>query len=505
MLSNAASRRAATAAYAVALTAVLCVALQGTPVHAKTALELLREAPRPHFREGHSLPPLTRWGWTMPYDVRVELTEHWGYALEFGGYATEALAGRLDDPDSDQSRLCALTAADPKRYPLCVLLHRPCNDKQFREQAPAATWCRDAEGGLVDGKEVWSPEAPDEVFERAGALSVEPLQRILQRAPIAVVLNGGEYGLNVFGWAGEAWQRDPTVLQAKGDRSWFDYLSAHKARQELPIAGAVREANPDGLYIYYHTFATDRNRYEQWWTWAYKYEELRRITDLPSSSVYFKHFNTGWTGDNDMLTQALNSVAQQMQFGDALSYNWMNAGWTRDKLGTEAHGDLDRYVGYLKCYYAAGMIGGCAGYFAYPDGGFGGDVGDGPPHWLGQMMVLARVHALFSHLEGFLRRGDLLPGPDRHKWSTDLPAYEFPTGETDCRVLVRKHNERRAWLITAWAAGGDDRDVSVTVPGLGEVSVRARGCGSVYRVTLDGGRPVLELMDRDGMLPTART
>lgn len=152
------------------------------------------------------------------------------------------------------------------------------------------------------------------------------------------------------------------------------------------------------------------------------------------------------------------------------------------------------------------MIGGVAGYFSYPKGGFGADLGDEPPHWLRQKMVLSHVHALFSHLEDFLRSGDLLPGPKRHRWSKDLPAYEFPTGDATVRVLVRvlvrKHRQRNEWLVTAWAAGGEDRDVNVTVPELGELCMRACGCGSVYRATLRDGKPELTLVDREGMTPT---
>jgi len=484
----------------VALAASL--ATVANPAQGKTALEHLRAAPKPHIRKGHTLLPLSRWGWTMPFDVRVELCEQWGYALEFGGYAADGVAAKLDDPNSDESKLCALAAADPKRYPLCVLLDRPCGSKAFQDEAPEDTWCHDADGKLIDDKREWSTEAPDSVFEKAGQLSVEPLKKILAKAPLALVLNGGEYGLNVFGFAGKTWERDPKVRTTKGERDWFDYLSAAKARQELPIIDAVRKANPDGLYVYYHTFATDRNRYGDWWTWAYDYKDLRKISDLPSSSVYYRHFNDGWTGGNDMLTQALNSVAQQLQFGDALSYNWMNAGWTRSDDPTKDFGDLDRYLGYLKCYYTAGMIGGCAGYFAYPKGGFAGDQGDEPPHWLQQMIVLSRAHALFSHLEEFLRNGNLLSGPDQHRWSKDLPAYEFPTGDPAARVLVRKHRERHEWLVTAWAAGGEDRDVKVTVPELGEVVVKARASGSVYRARVENATPVLTLVDEDGELPT---
>ena len=481
----------------------LSFGLTNSPLHAKTALDYLQSAPKPKFRAGHTLPPLTRWGWSMPFDVRVELTENWGYALEFGGYATADYVSKLEDPDSVESRICALTASDPDRYPLSVLLHRPCSDAEFQEGLPDETWCRDDDGQLIDDKKIWSPEAPDEVFQKAGKIGADPLRKIREKAPIAIILNGGEYGLNVFGWNGKFLERDPRVVEAKGDSSWLDYISERKERQEFPITDAAREAVPDrNLYIYYHTFAVHRNQYDSWWHWTYDYKNLRKITDLPSSSIYYKHFNSGWTGDVDMLTQALNSVAQQLKFGDNLSYNWMNAGWTRDEMGDEAFGDLERYVGYLKCYYAAGMIGGVAGYFAYPKGGFEGDLGDSPPPWLSQMMVLARVHAMFSHLEDFLRNGKLLPGPDRHRWSQDLPAYEFPTGDRDARVLVRRHNSLQEWLIVAWAAGGEDREVTVTVPELGQVNVMARSCGSVYRARIEDGKPVLTLFDKDGMLPT---
>ena len=113
------------------------------PAQAKTALDHLRETPKPHFRKGHTLPPLTRWGWTMPYDVRVELCDHWGYALEFGGYADPNYVKQLEDPNSVPSRLCALTASDPQKYPLAVLTHRG-----FPAELPEEAWTHDAEGEM---------------------------------------------------------------------------------------------------------------------------------------------------------------------------------------------------------------------------------------------------------------------------------------------------------------------------------------------------------------------
>ncbi|MCS7254648.1 MAG: hypothetical protein RMK18_11355 [Armatimonadota bacterium] len=474
---------------------VLALLLAIAPANAKTALEFLREAKKPQFRDGHTLPNLTRWGWTMPFDVRVELAENWGYALEFGEANPSAVA-QLNDPNSIPSKICALASSNPGRYRIFLSIYRPFFDRKFLEGLPEETWCYDSEG-----RRVWSPEAPDEVFERAAEISVLLLKKISALAPISIILNGGEYALSTYGWAGKAWASDQRVLKAKGDMSWFDYISKRKASQELIIKNAIKREISGALYIYYHTEAAHRNRYPQWWHWSYDYKQIRKVSDLPSSSIYYLHFNSGFTGDNDMLTQALNCVAQQIECSDLLSYNWVNAGWERKELGEKAFADLALYMGYLKCYYTAGMIGGVAGYFAYPKGGFDGDVGDKPPHWLQQMMVLSYVHALFSHLEDFLRDGVLLPGPNRHRWSKDLPAYEFPTGEPNLRVLVRKHNRRNEWLITAWAADGNRRKVQIIVPEIGRVELIARPCGSVYRATLKDKRVYLTQVDESVVYP----
>ena len=466
-----------------------------------SALEHPRAAPKPKFAATHALAPLTRWGWRLPLDLQVELCDRWGYALEFGE-ANAASVKKLDDPNSLEAKLVALTAKDPKRYPLSVLTYRPYSGKEFQAECPPETWSIDPK----TKKKVWSPAAPSSVFGRGAKLTIEPLAKLRAKAPIAIVLNGGEYALSVYGHHGKAWEQDQRVTKAKGDKSWYDYVSEEKARQETLVTEACRKAVPDRLlYIYYFADGcSHRNVYARWHVWAWDYKHMRAVTDLPSSSIYYQHFNTGWTGNQDMLSQALNGVGRHIGFKENESYNWMNAGWTRKKMGDAAFGDLDRYLGYLKCYYTAGMIGGVAGYFAYPEGGFGAkDVGKDMPHWLGQMIVLARAQALFSHLEEFIRKGDLLPGPNRHKWSKDQPAFEFPTGDDTARVLARKHREREEWLLCAWAADGDDREVAATLPALGTVKLHARATGSTYRATLKDGKPALVLVDTDGRLPTA--
>ena len=128
-------------------------------------------------------------------------------------------------------------------------------DKKFLESLPAEAWCHDAQGKLIEvPRRQLSPEAPDEVFLKAAALAAEPLAKIRQKVPIAMVLNGGEYGLGIMGFGGPAWEKDPKVLQAKGNKDWFHYISERKAHQELLISRAIREAVPARqLYIYYPT------------------------------------------------------------------------------------------------------------------------------------------------------------------------------------------------------------------------------------------------------------
>jgi hypothetical protein len=329
------------------------------------------------------------------------------------------------------------------------------------------------------------------------------------------VLNGGEYGLGVLGFAAKVWAQDPAILAHKGETPWYDYISACKAHAELLIARAVRDAVPDRqLYVYYPTTGgTHRQRSADWQQWMYGYEWMKPVSDLASSEHYYRHFNSGWTGEDNLLTQALNAKGFEIAQGQPLSYDWLCAGWPREKglgagtadpLGDGGLGDLARYTGFLKCLYVAGMLGGNAGYYAHPTGGFGASFpADQPPHWLRQMVALAHVHALFSQHEELLRGGELLPGPNRHVWSKDQPAYELPTDQPGVRVLARRARQRPEWLFVAWAADGQERSVSFSQPEFGAVVVQARPAGTVYRaVRAASGALELTWLDANALAPT---
>ncbi len=120
-----------------------------------TPAEYLAGQPQPSFRKGHTLPPLTRFGWTLPFDARVELARRWGYALEFGGYARlQEVKAKLADPNSVESRLCALAAAQPETFKLAVIM-----DRDFPKPVPDEFCVRDEQGNFTDGKNTWQDPA----------------------------------------------------------------------------------------------------------------------------------------------------------------------------------------------------------------------------------------------------------------------------------------------------------------------------------------------------------
>ena len=119
----------------------------------------------------------------------------------------------LDDSKSEPAKVLALCASNPKRYPLCVLTPRPFFVPKFLDQLPESAWCHDASGKRLPGygdrleARALSPEAPDECFQKAGEIVGEALKAVRRKAPIAIVLNGGEYGMPVFGFGGRSGSR----------------------------------------------------------------------------------------------------------------------------------------------------------------------------------------------------------------------------------------------------------------------------------------------------------
>ena len=240
---------------------------------------------------------------------------------------------------------------------------------------------------------------------------------------------------------------------------------------------------------------------------------MQSVADYPSGSFYYKEYNSGWVSDlkdrlirqlglsgswggkGDMLSQVLHQHAYDVSLGHELAYHWVNAGYSA-KPNDPKIGDLALYEGFLKSAYVSGMIGGIAGYFAYPDGGFDAPFNpENPPSWLVQMETLGRVHAEFSYLDDMLWHGALLPGPLRDVYDSTMPAYEFPTAFNEVRVLVRKRDKEKRWLVSAWSSDGVLRSVQIQLPPLGAITLQATARTSLYDVRTVRSKTVVTTLD----------
>lgn len=501
-------------------------------------LSYLTSRKPPVFNPKSTLPPLTRYGWAMPFDLLKEFADKWGYALSIEGYLSENRLLELKNPESAMARTVELMKAKPGQYKLALIC-----DRYNPPNPPQELWTRDENGNLLSAQAksmdgttwapgmtaVISPEAPDQYWIDAGDGRARPIAEIRKLVPISIILNGGEWGMGLWGFAGPAWSKDPKVTakfaeyEAQGKHK-LDYIDKKHADSIKLLSEPVKKAAPDrDLYVYYTVAGNPhRGRDPSWRSWTVPYPPLRGINDLPAAEYYVDHFNSGFVGEQDILTLSLNSLGQQLAFGDTTSYNWF---WARKK-------DTDpvQYQGFLKCAYIMGSLGGNAGTYNTPewDQSFPPDA---PPDWMWQQIALGNVHALFSHYEDYLRNGELVDdGKFKNFYGTDQPAYELLPKELKntrqlkqdlqtknqvpvlgpgrpFRVLARKHKEKNEWLVVAWTAEISSQpgiyDATVTIPGAGEVTLQARKGGSLYLVTLKDGQPVLKQLDPDEADPTS--
>ena len=487
--------------------------------------------PKPFFKPGHTLPPLTRFGWVSPFAARKLFAQDWGYAVEFSGYASESVVDRVDNPFTDEAKAVALVNSDPAKYKLAVIC-----DRYTPATWSSEIWCQDASGRLLNSKAVsmdgteWSPgmqttyrlTAPEAYWTELGRGRAKPLERLRKRVPISMVLNGGEYGLGVWGFSGKVWEADPrdarflAEQEAKGIEA-REAAHLQKIRSEELIASEVRKAVPDRLLSIYYVLGGSpaKGTIPDWNEWGGLYRDARgKFSDLPSSEHYVgpQSFNTGFAGKQDLLSKSLNAIGEQIALGDTLAYSWF---WLDE---TKVAPDYRRYRGLLKCYYITGVVGGNAGTYNTPDFNSPFDPNT-PPNWIAQQMELGKVHALFSHLEDFIRDGDLVDdGQFKASWWPQQPSYELlpeeiKDGSTQkkidgktvstlvpgrpFRVLARKQRKKAEWLVAAWAAEGNAREATVTIPGAGRLKLEARVGGSTYLVKIEGGKSVAQLLDPD--------
>ncbi|MFW6060798.1 MAG: HEAT repeat domain-containing protein [Phycisphaeraceae bacterium] len=489
------------------------------PAFAEEVLQYVQQHEPPRFREGHRLPPLSIFE-MVPMNVMKHLAEAWGYALYMD--VRFASVDKLDEPDSVVRQIVDLAASDsdqyslqlriaPQRYMLRLLSNSPKDEdhrrmREFFEKRYDYEWRRDfvsmfPRGAFVlnnQGEFVEHPSPPhamnyapspqlgpmpeaDTVIEAMAEMHAEMVEAIAEHAPIAIIVNGGEYGVQRGGhYPFAKLMADPRVREAwdaDGPQPVIDYVSDRKAHQERLFRQVLTANITEPIYLYYSAVTGGHATRHQRHDWIHADLHYRPgVVTWPTPRHYAGYKSTGFVRDADLLTQALNGRAQELAAGAQHTYPWVSQGWPGRPLAVP-----ESYQGFVTCLYTSGAVGGLV-YGARPNA----------LETMDQLLIQGRVHALFSHLDEFLFEGDLLPGPNEHRWSRDLPAYEFPTGKEHKRVLVRRHREQDRWLVTAWAADGEPATVEVNIPELGAVTLEATPIGNVMIFGKEDGQAVPE-------------
>lgn len=464
-----------------------------------TPLQWLRQQAQPQFKPGHTLPRLGQMHCVNPpAELREELARHWGFAV------------RLNRPRGEPE-LLRLCAESPAVFQPAAMIGNLANLEGDRSRNwPDETFLRKADGTLVDGRQIFSPEMPDTAWRLVIEEAIRQIDGQRGNLPpeaVVTIENWTEYGLTVPIEMAKHAAQDAKVLAAKGNRSWQEYVSERKAHYEKQYAEALRRKYPKALHTAY-TYSGFVGKPAGDWAWDWR--QMKGTTDLPSPECYYNYFNSGFVGGKDMLTLRLYGRHIEILEGSPHYFGWICAGYQRNiknYQGDPAQGmysDLPRWMGYLKMSYLAGMLGGVT------TGEFDCNVKyqsfdpSQPPHWLEQMTVLAHAHALFTWIESDLRKSQLLPGPEPHAWNKEQPAYEFPTKSPHARVLVRRVNDAPRWLIGTWAADGVERMVTISVPELGEYRIAARPAGTVHLVTMEAAKRTVIWLDEDAMAPSLK-
>jgi hypothetical protein len=246
------------ALFAVLIMAAVASAADPAANHLVTPLEWLQQQTQPRFKPGHTLPRLSQMHCVNPpAEVRAELARHWGFAV------------RLSRPQGELE-LIRLCAENPAVFRPAAMIGNLANlEGDGARKWPEGTFLRKADGTLVEGRQIFSPEMPDAAWRLIVDEAIRQIDGQLGGLPaerLVAVENWTEYGLAVPIQLARQGAEDPKVVAAKGNRSWQEYVSERKAHYEKQMETAIKRRYPNALHTAY-TYSGFTGKPDGDWAW----------------------------------------------------------------------------------------------------------------------------------------------------------------------------------------------------------------------------------------------
>lgn len=464
-----------------------------------TFTDYLLTLPPAHFKPGHSLPALSNFGWDWHFEASANkvLADRFGYCLRI---PYNLPTGRNT---SRALEIYNIYDTAPSRYKVGILI-------QGAAPLNSSVPYMKADGTNLGSYSPWYDQAATDAMI---AVNQPDLEWVATRFNIGTVQNPGEYGLGVPANAVPLMVQDYRyanrfLMEYNEDAAAF--VNRRKAEQELQLAAMVRQTCPgrEAYVNYVISGSADIYTYPGAEGYAYDFSVNKGTTDYPCGSLYFSEFNEGFTtdatganywGGRDLWNQCVNQYTQQVASGHYNSLNYVNGGW-HVPATARFFSDISIYRGWLKSLYMLGNLATITGFFEqYTEQNLPFDPALGVPHWMTDLVSAGYVHATFSWLEEYLRKGVLMEGTGRFKWNPAFPSYEFGSYQdsngtsvpSPAKILVRALPGQDKWLISAWSPDGISREVTIFVPLLGKVRLQAVDTCNLYLCEHRGASPKL--------------
>jgi len=446
---------------------------------------------KPLYKNGHSMPRLSTWQYSGsgPLEFRKELADEFNFAFSLGVDPIAAL-DRYNHPNPANSYIMdahdsyELAKLNPEKYPIQVHIWGSSN-LEAELRYPESLWAHSLKGFPLRSKteywRIWGTEQPDSNMMIVSEERAYAFRAVSKDLNIAIATYNGELNGNPSfdSKYGLPWSGDPKSVAAKGNSTWTEYFRDQWYKEKMLTIRAVREAIPNRqLLVYYGN--------------PISYKNLNSF-DVIMQERYYKYGSFGSTWDQGFSGRmATYRTMKSLSPVEPIFYDIVSPGLMHQPVDNVINwnwiSDMARYTGFLKQMFMSGSLGATTYWDAVwaPEANGTLDANKSSEHYKdfvskddprnffdNQFVQISQVQAEFSYFEDIIRHGELLPGPNN--------TYEFPTGNADTHVLVRKRTGQSKWLISAWTTTvGVSRNITVAIPGIGNISLNAINAGHTY-------------------------
>ncbi len=299
-------------------------------------------------------------------------------------------------------------------------------------------------GTVITSNKVWRPTAPANGYIADGNTILSGLNSLTTlNRNIAIINENAELFPHI---TNAAMALDPAVTSDKNSTglSWENYLGLRIKDNETQSYRNVFMAHPKLVNGIFTEYLLDGHPV---YNSGYQY---RRLINYQINGQYYStgDFYVRWPSNWRYWTAAwhgwqwfVESRHVELSLGDKFYSPFISAGWD---VNEEINLRPSQWLGLLKNHTAFGAEFFYAGFFnlsaPWPDS----------RNWIWQAAIPSYAQAVTSRVESLFKNSNVMPGDEPDSRINPVnPGYQFRTGDKSKLVVIRKHNSKNEYYITA--------------------------------------------------------